>query len=205
MKIKRSKIIAGIAIVASLVAAFLLGAYFHWKVEQRTDTGQANFVFAQTDFFKDLENRRIRIYRLSDASDIVDTFGDFEVVVYSLTNMCTSVCVYKFIHQNGVMSNDCRKLSPEQQEEIRRRAVMMVQDGTPPTEVARSLRLAPRSVFHWLARYRSGGWAGLKTGSRSGRPSSLDAEDMRWIFNKVADADPRLRSLTEGARLEAGP
>jgi len=89
------------------------------------------------------------------------------------------------------MSDDCRKLSPEQQEEIRRRAVRMVQDGTPPTEVARLLRLAPRSVFHWLARYRSGGWNGLKTGSRSGRPSILDADDMRWIFNKVADGDPR--------------
>ena len=34
------------------------------------------------------------------------------------------------------MTEDCRKLSPEQQEEIRRRAVSMVQKGTPPQEVA---------------------------------------------------------------------
>ena len=62
------------------------------------------------------------------------------------------------------MTEDCRKLSPEQQEEIRRRAVSMVQKGTPPQEVADLLGAAARSIFYWLARYRSGGWDGLQTG-----------------------------------------
>jgi len=89
------------------------------------------------------------------------------------------------------METDCRKLSPDQQEELRRRAVSMVQKGVPPAEVADLLGTAPRSVFHWLARYRSGGWHGLKTGSRSGRPSKLDESDMRYIYDTVTDGDPR--------------
>lgn len=89
------------------------------------------------------------------------------------------------------METDCRKLSPDQQEEVRRRAVSMVQKGVPPTEVADLLGTAPRSVFHWLARYRSGGWDGLKTGSRSGRPAKLDESDMQYIYDTVTQGDPR--------------
>lgn len=89
------------------------------------------------------------------------------------------------------MSHDCRKLTPEQQEEVRRRAVSMVQDGTAPLEVARLLKVAPRSIFHWMARYRGGGWDGLKTGKRSGRPTKLHGDDMRWIYNQVTGGDPR--------------
>lgn len=89
------------------------------------------------------------------------------------------------------MVEDCRKLKPEQQEEIRRRAISMVQKKVPPSEVSRLLGVAPRSVFHWIARYRSGGWGGLKTGARSGRPSKLDADDMRHVYEKVSEGDPR--------------
>jgi len=89
------------------------------------------------------------------------------------------------------MDTDCRKLSPSQQEELRRRAVSMVQKGTPPTEVADLMGTAPRSIFYWMARYRSGGWSGLKTGSRSGRPAKLDATDMRYIYETVTEGDPR--------------
>ena len=89
------------------------------------------------------------------------------------------------------MVEDCRKLSPEQQEEIRRRAVSMVHKGVPPSEVSELLGVALRSVFHWIARYRSGGWDGLKTGSRSGRPGKLDADDMSHIYNTVTEGDPR--------------
>jgi len=37
--------------------------------------------------------------------------------------------------------DDCRRVIPSQQEEFRRRAISMVQSGTPPTEVARHLDL----------------------------------------------------------------
>lgn len=90
-----------------------------------------------------------------------------------------------------IMDNDCRRLSPEQQEEIRRRAVNMVHNGTPPSEVADLLKVAPRSIFHWLARYRSGGWHGLRTGSRSGRPSKLDEADIKYIYDTITEGNPR--------------
>lgn len=89
------------------------------------------------------------------------------------------------------MDKDCRKLTPEQQEEIRRRAVSMVQKGTPPQEVSDQLGVALRSLFYWMARYRSGGWGGLKTGSRSGRPAKLDDADLKYIFDTVTEGDPR--------------
>lgn len=88
-------------------------------------------------------------------------------------------------------SNDCRRLSPEQQDEIRRRAVSRVHSGEPPTEVARSMDVSTSSVFLWLARYRSGGWDGLKTGKRSGRPAKIKPFMMKWIYDTVTDGDPR--------------
>jgi transposase len=47
------------------------------------------------------------------------------------------------------------------------------------------------SVFLWLARYRSGGWDGLKTGKRSGRPAKIKPFMMKWIYDTVTDGDPR--------------
>ena len=86
--------------------------------------------------------------------------------------------------------NDCRRLSPEQQEEIRRRAVSMVQAGTTPTEVASQLMVSPGSVFNWLARYRQGGWQALRTGSRSGRPRKLAGAQMKFVFDLVTNKNP---------------
>lgn len=89
------------------------------------------------------------------------------------------------------MTNDCRKLSPEQQEKVRRHAVNMVHNGTSPLEAADLLLVDPRSIFHWLARYRSGGWQGLKTGARTGRPSKLDGVDIKYVYDTVTDSNPR--------------
>lgn len=86
--------------------------------------------------------------------------------------------------------DDCRRLNPKQQEEIRRRAVAMVQRGMPPTEVARQLKVGTSSIFDWLARYRAGGWGGLKTGARSGRPKKLDGSQMKFVFDLVTNKNP---------------
>ena len=66
----------------------------------------------------------------------------------------------------------------------------MVQSGTPPTEVARQLMVGASSVFNWMARYRSGGWGGLGTGSRSGRPKKLDGAKMKFVFDVVTNKNP---------------
>ena len=57
--------------------------------------------------------------------------------------------------------------------------------------VARVYNIPRRTVFGWLARYRSGGWDGLKEGSRRGRPRKLSGQDMQWIYDAVTMGDPR--------------
>jgi transposase len=68
--------------------------------------------------------------------------------------------------------------------------VSMVQDGTPPSEVARQLKVGVTSVFNWLARYRKGGWGALKTKARSGRPKKLDGAAMKFVFDLVTNKNP---------------
>jgi transposase len=68
---------------------------------------------------------------------------------------------------------DGRKISSETMEEIRIRAVERDHAGENPEIVIKALGFARACIYNWLARYRAGGWHGLKTGARSGRPSKL--------------------------------
>lgn len=87
-------------------------------------------------------------------------------------------------------NQDGRKLSPKTLEEIRTRAVQRVQDGESPEKVIKTLGFSRACIYNWLARYRAGGWHGLKTGSRTGRPKKLNGSQLSWIFRTVADKDP---------------
>jgi transposase len=87
-------------------------------------------------------------------------------------------------------STDCRALKPQQQEEVRRRVVLAVQEGMPAAEAARLFRVAVGSVFNWLARYRNGGWGALRTGARAGRPRKLGGQQVRWVYNTVTMKNP---------------
>jgi transposase len=87
-------------------------------------------------------------------------------------------------------TQDGRRLSPKTLEEIRTRAVQRVQDGESPEQVIKALGFARACIYNWLARYRAGGWHGLKTGSRPGRPRKLNASQLSWIYRCVVDNDP---------------
>ena len=87
-------------------------------------------------------------------------------------------------------TQDGRKLSPKTFEEIRTRAVQRVQDGESPEIVIKTLGFSRACIYNWLARYRAGGWHGLKTGNRSGRPKKLTGEHMAWVYRTVVDKDP---------------
>jgi transposase len=82
-------------------------------------------------------------------------------------------------------NNDARKLSHDTLEEMRRRAVMSVQEGQSPEIVGQALGLNRTTIYDWLARYRRSGWDGLKAKPLAGRPPKLDSKKMKWIYNTV--------------------
>jgi transposase len=74
-------------------------------------------------------------------------------------------------------------------------AVRSVMNGEPVSTVARVLRVPHRTIFHWLAKYRKGGWGNLEDGKRSGRPRKLTADVMGWLYNAITQGDPRQYQL----------
>jgi transposase len=62
--------------------------------------------------------------------------------------------------------------------------------GEPVPVVARVYDIARRTIFGWLARYRSGGWDGLKEGSRRGRPRKVSGADLEWLYEAVTMGSP---------------
>ena len=86
--------------------------------------------------------------------------------------------------------NDARKLSHDTLEEMRRRAVMLVQEGQSPEIVGRALGLNRTTIYDWLARYRRGGWDALKAKPLPGRPPKLDGKKLRWIYKTVTQKNP---------------
>lgn len=79
--------------------------------------------------------------------------------------------------------------------EKRKNAVEAVQRGEPVSLVARTHHVPLRTVFHWLARYRQGGWHALREGQRSGRPRKVNAELMAWLYDAITLGDPRQYQL----------
>lgn len=88
------------------------------------------------------------------------------------------------------MKIDGRKLSHAKLEEIRFKAVKGVQEGQPPTAVARTMGLYPNRVFVWLAMYRAGGWDALRASKGSGRPKRLTGRQIQWIYNTITMKSP---------------
>ena len=56
--------------------------------------------------------------------------------------------------------------------------------------VARIHNITQRTVFNWLARYRSGGWHALNETSRQGRPKKISGEDLRWVYDAITMGNP---------------
>jgi transposase len=81
--------------------------------------------------------------------------------------------------------------TPELRSQRRKEVVeVVILRNEPATLVARVHNITNRTIFSWLARYRSGGWDALKEGKRSGRPKKVSADDMRWIYDAVTMGNP---------------
>jgi transposase len=89
-----------------------------------------------------------------------------------------------------VGANDARKLDHKTLEEIRIRAVRQVQSGQSPEDVIHALGFSRACIYNWIARYRAGGWHGLKAKPLAGRPRKLSGEQLRWIYDTVTMRNP---------------
>ena len=85
---------------------------------------------------------------------------------------------------------DGRKLDHKTLEEIRVRAIHAVQGGQHPDDVVRALGLGKRCIYNWLATYRSGGLGALKAKKLLGRPMKLRSEQLKSLYDMVADQTP---------------
>lgn len=85
---------------------------------------------------------------------------------------------------------DGRALDHKTLEEIRIRAVEMVQAGESPEVVIRALGFTRSCIYAWLARYRTGGWDALKARALKGRPMKIQPAQMRWLYRTITGKSP---------------
>lgn len=85
---------------------------------------------------------------------------------------------------------DARALDHKTLEEIRIRAVERVQAGESPEVVIQALGFTRSCIYTWLARYRAGGWSGLKARALQGRPLKIQPAQMRWVYRTVTGKSP---------------
>jgi transposase len=88
------------------------------------------------------------------------------------------------------MNTDARKLSWNSLTDLRKRALACIHAGQRPSEVASMYGIGRRTIYNWIALYRSGGWDALDARKRGGRPTRLDGKKMQWIYNTVVDKNP---------------
>jgi transposase len=89
--------------------------------------------------------------------------------------------------------DDGRQLSSEAQEQRRRLAVDMKQDGATLAEICEAVGMNPTTVCRAWASFKAGGYEGLKgnrRGRREGEKRTLSEADERKIRKKIVDRLP---------------
>lgn len=85
---------------------------------------------------------------------------------------------------------DGRRLDHKTRQNIRIRAVKLVEQGQSPEQVVKALGFHRSCIYEWLAKYREGGEDALKTKPLSGRPNKLNAQQIKKIYDIVTSNNP---------------
>lgn len=85
---------------------------------------------------------------------------------------------------------DGRRLDHKTRENIRIRAVKLVEQGESPEQVIKALGFHRSCIYEWLAKYREGGTEALKTRKISGRPQKLNGRQVKNIYDIVTSKNP---------------
>ena len=89
-------------------------------------------------------------------------------------------------------THDARKLSPEAQEDLRRRVVhAIVEQGLSRADAIKTFRVGRTSVYHWLKAYRAGGAKSLRARKRGPKHSSrLAGHQAATVVRMIEDRHP---------------
>jgi transposase len=96
---------------------------------------------------------------------------------------------YSFVPK-AVHTNDARRLDHKTLSELRKRAVLSVQEGQSPASVAKALGVTRAAMYGWIALHRGGGWSALDARKRGGRPPKLDGKTLAWVYDTVTSKNP---------------
>lgn len=86
-----------------------------------------------------------------------------------------------------------RRLSPPQQEVLRKRVMGAIQDGMTTAEVVRGFGVSRGSIRNWKLRYADVGVAGLgsgRPGRRPGEQTRLSASEAEALVGSIVDYEP---------------
>lgn len=85
---------------------------------------------------------------------------------------------------------DARKYSHDALEEMRISAVLRVEAGESPEDVAKGLGINRRTIYRWISAYHYGGPDALKAKPIPGAPPKLTPEQMSEVVGIVRDSNP---------------
>jgi transposase len=85
---------------------------------------------------------------------------------------------------------DGRKLDHKTREQIRIRAVKLVEAGESPEQVIKALGFHRSCIYNWIAKYREGGVVALKRRKITGRPPKLNSKHLKRLYDVITSKNP---------------
>ena len=87
--------------------------------------------------------------------------------------------------------NDGRKINRKALEAIRIRAVQRVEAGESPEVVIKALGFTRTQIYEWIAKYREGGIAALRSRKAPGKTPKLRGKQLQKVYKLVVGHNPQ--------------